>query len=105
MTVNYGKWKVKDVALKIKTARYVNTMEVVSNYKEISVLRIKYVISTQRHITHPNIISLLGYTVTEDEVIPIINFVDGSNFDRTFWKKGVQRNHDKIRTCLQCMCF
>ena len=39
-TVNHDKWKVKDVALKkIKTAAYVNTMEVVSNYKEIFVLR------------------------------------------------------------------
>ena len=38
-TVNHDKWKVKDVVLKIKTAAYVNTMEVVSNYKEIFVLR------------------------------------------------------------------
>lgn len=40
-TVNHGKWKGKDVALKrMKTAGYVNTLEDVSNYKEISVLRL-----------------------------------------------------------------
>ena len=41
--VNHGKWKEKDVALKrMKTAGYVyvNTVENVSNYKEISVLRL-----------------------------------------------------------------
>lgn len=39
--VNHGKWKGKDVALKrMKTAGYVNTVEDVSNYKEISVLRL-----------------------------------------------------------------
>ena len=89
-TVNHGKWKGKDVTLKkMKTAGYVNTMEDVSNYKEISVLRLVYVISTQRHSTHPNIISLLGYTVTEDEVILIMNFVDGSNLDQMLF--GIQR--------------
>ena len=46
-TVNRGKWKGKDVALKrMKTAGYVNTVEAVSYYKEISVLRLEYVINT-----------------------------------------------------------
>ena len=46
-TVNRGKWKGKDVALKrMKTAGYVNTAEDVSNYKEISVIRLVYVICT-----------------------------------------------------------
>ena len=40
-TVNRGVWKGKDVALKrMKTAGCVNTVEDVSNYKEISVLRL-----------------------------------------------------------------
>ena len=40
-TVNRGVWKGKDVALKrMKTAGCVNRVEDVSNYKEISVLRL-----------------------------------------------------------------
>ena len=47
-TVNHGKWKGKDVALKrMKTAGYVNTVEDVSNYKEISCTQVSVVISTQ----------------------------------------------------------
>ena len=57
-----------------------------------------------------NIISLLGYTVTEDEVIPIINFVDGSNLDLMLFGKKEYREVSvvkppQIRTCLQCMCL
>ena len=44
-----------------------------------------------RKLKHPNIISLLGYSFTEDELILITNYVKGSNLDSMlFGKKAVQ---------------
>ena len=42
-TVNRGKWKGKDVAVKrMKTAGYVSMTQDLSNHKEISILRLGY---------------------------------------------------------------
>lgn len=33
-------------------------------------------------LKHPNIVSLLGYTKSVDEIILIMNYIDGDNLDR-----------------------
>ncbi len=44
-----------------------------------------------RQLNHPNIISLLGYSVNEDEIILITNFMDGHNLDRLLFGKKDKR--------------
>ena len=41
-----------------------------------------------RLLKHPNLVSLLGYSVSADEIVLIINFVSGSNLDIILFRGG-----------------
>ena len=44
-----------------------------------------------RKLSHPNIISLMGYSFSEDEIVLITNYVEGSNLDKIlFGKEALQ---------------
>ena len=45
-----------------------------------------------------NIVSLFGYTMAEDEVILIMNFVDGSNLDRMLFGKKEYREVSEVNS-------
>ena len=50
-------------------------------------------------LNHPNIISLLGYTKSDQEIILIMNYVDGNNLDRMIFG-----SKDKREVCtMLCM--
>ena len=42
-------------------------------------------------LKHPNIILLLGYTKSADEIILIMNYIDGDNLDRMIFGKKEKR--------------
>ena len=49
-------------------------------------------------LEHPNIVSLFGYIMAEDEVILIMNFVDGSNLDRMLFGKKEYREVSEVNS-------
>lgn len=45
-----------------------------------------------RNLKHPNIINLIGYAVTDEQVVIVTNFINGNNLDKILFKKHL---HDK----------
>ena len=56
--------------------------------------------TTHRQLKHPNIVSLMGYTKNDDEIILIMNYVDGNNLDRLLFDK-----REKREVCTLCVCI
>ena len=42
-----------------------------------------------RELNHPNIVSLLAHCVMNDEIVLVMNFINGSNFDRILFSKNL----------------
>lgn len=42
-----------------------------------------------RELNHPNIVSLLEHCVTNDEIVLVMNFINGSNLDRILFSKNL----------------
>lgn len=90
--VHKGLWKGNTVAVKkIPIPSGVSMEEVVAGNKEIAALKYEFecihnvchslCLSLCRLLKHPNIVSLLGYTVSSSEVMLIMNFIEGKNLD------------------------
>lgn len=94
-----GMWQGKKVAL--KCIRITRMMHNSILPQEVEILRYLIIVQLHDHYTkyyhiyrklnHPNIISLLGYSFSEEELILITNYVKGSNLDTMlFGKKAVK---------------
>ena len=93
-TVHKGIWRGETVALKrLPVPSGMSTQHVLQHNKELAALRYEFVhlhdwicselsISHMfRLLKHPNLVSLLGYSASADEIVLIMNFVSGSNLD------------------------
>ena len=56
-----------------------------------------------RTLKHPNIVELMAYAKSEEEIVLVTNFVDGSNLDTIlFGKKRLEREVHNIIIILLC---
>lgn len=104
--VHKGRWQEKAVALKcIRIPFLSNTSEIP---KEVEILRYMYIrlevcqLKAEklfyRKLQHPNIITLLGYSFSDDEIILITNYVKGCNLDKMLFGKTT-RVQVSMRPC------
>lgn len=87
-TVHKGTWQGKTVALKSisippgmeKTQMIASNREIAAlKYDKIMIFIIITIYHNSRLLEHPNLVSLLGYTATVNQMVLIMNFINGKN--------------------------
>lgn len=46
-----------------------------------------FIIAICRDLNHPNIITLFAYCITREEVVLVMNYVNGSNLDKLLFSR------------------
>ena len=89
-------WRGTEVALKRIRMPFGSSTTITNLPKEISILRFVrgetlalsiHFVMYFRNLKHPNIVELIAYAMSEEEIVLVTNFDDGSNLDNILFQK------------------
>ena len=99
--VHKGTWNGMTVALKrirlppgtesstMPTPQEVSLLKWAHNRSTPCQIQLKIKTLYSRELNHANIVSLLAHCVTNDEIVLVMNFINGSNLDRILFSKNL----------------